>query len=115
MIFPAVLQEGSFGFPQHMFWLRNKKLFFLLCSLNRNKLWFYASNLKIKKLINCWCIIQKLISRKYPYLYFSHSMVNSFLASGDICYLLITFAKSLDPDQDRHNVDPDLGPNHLTL
>ena len=29
---------------------------------------------------------------------------NSFLASGDFCRLLITFANSLDKDQDQHNV-----------
>ena len=29
--------------------------------------------------------------------------------------LLITFANSLDPDQARHNVGPDLDPNCLTL
>ena len=28
--------------------------------------------------------------------------------------LLITFANSLDPDQDRHNVGPDLDPSCLT-
>ena len=37
-----------------------------------------------------------------------------FFASGDFC-LLITFANSLDPDQDRQNVGPDLDPNCLTL
>ena len=26
----------------------------------------------------------------------------------------LTFANSLDPDQDRQNVGPDLDPNHLT-
>ena len=31
------------------------------------------------------------------------------------CRLLITFANSLDPDQDRQNIDCDLGPNCLTL
>ena len=31
------------------------------------------------------------------------------------CHLLITFANSLDPDQDRLNVSPDLDPNCLTL
>ena len=31
-------------------------------------------------------------------------------ASGDICHLLITFANSLDPDQDWHIVGPDLDP-----
>ena len=47
--------------------------------------------------------------------------VNSFLANfgnfcgGNFCGLLITFANSLDPDQDRQNVGPDLDPNCLTL
>ena len=40
---------------------------------------------------------------------------NSYLASGDFCRLLITFANSLDPDQDRQKVSPDLDPNSLTL
>ena len=40
---------------------------------------------------------------------------NSFLARGDFCHLLILFANSLDPDQDRHSVGPDLEPNCLTL
>ena len=39
----------------------------------------------------------------------------SFLASGDFCCLLITFANRLDPVQDRQNVGPDLDPNGLTL
>ena len=29
--------------------------------------------------------------------------------------LLTTFANILDPDQNRHNVGPDLDPNHLPL
>ena len=36
---------------------------------------------------------------------------NSFFSSSDFCHLLITFANSLDPDQDRLCVGPDLGPN----
>ena len=40
---------------------------------------------------------------------------NSFLASDDFCRLLITFANSLDPDQDRQNVGPDLVSIYLTL
>ena len=40
---------------------------------------------------------------------------NSFLANGDFCRLLLTFANSLDPDQDRRNVGPDLDLNSLTL
>ena len=41
--------------------------------------------------------------------------INSFLASSDFCCLLITFANSLDPDQDLQNVGQDHDPNHLTL
>ena len=39
---------------------------------------------------------------------------NSFLASGDFCLLpdiQMTFANSLDPDQDRQNVSADLDPS----
>ena len=42
-------------------------------------------------------------------------MTNTFLASGDFCHLLITFANNLDIDQDLQNFGPDLDPNHLTL
>ena len=41
-------------------------------------------------------------------------IINSSHASGDFCRLLITFANSLDPDQDRQNVSPDLDPDCLT-
>ena len=41
--------------------------------------------------------------------------VNSFLASGNFCHLLITFANSLDSDQVWQNVGPDLDPSCLTL
>ena len=40
---------------------------------------------------------------------------SAFLANGNVCCLLITFANSLDPDQDRQNIGPDLDPNRLTL
>ena len=36
-------------------------------------------------------------------------------ASGKFYCLLITYANSLDPDQDRQNVGPDLDPNRWTL
>ena len=36
---------------------------------------------------------------------------NSFPANGVFCRLLISFANSLDPDQARQNVGPDLDPN----
>ena len=38
-----------------------------------------------------------------------------FLASGDFCRLLITFANSLYTDQDQQNVGPDLDTNYLIL
>ena len=44
----------------------------------------------------------------------SCSLFISLPASGDFCHLLITFANSLDPDQARQNVGPDLDPNCLT-
>ena len=40
--------------------------------------------------------------------------LNFFLASGDFYCLLITFANSLDPDQDQQNVGPDLDSYCLT-
>ena len=40
---------------------------------------------------------------------------NSLGASGNFYHLLITYANSLSPDQDRRNVSPDLDPNRLTL
>ena len=42
------------------------------------------------------------------------SVFNSLPTSGDFCHLLITFANSLDPDQARQNVGPDLDSNCLT-
>ena len=40
---------------------------------------------------------------------------NSLPTRGDFCHLLITFANSLDPDQARQNVGPDLDPNCYNL
>ena len=50
---------------------------------------------------------QEVVSR-------SCSVVNFLPARGNFCHLLITFANSLDPDQARQNVGPDLVPNCLT-
>ena len=36
-------------------------------------------------------------------------------ASGVVCSLLILFANSVDSDQDRQDVGPDLESNHLIL
>ena len=44
----------------------------------------------------------------------SCSVFNSLHASVNFCHPLITFANSLDPDQARQNVGPDLDPNCLT-
>ena len=41
--------------------------------------------------------------------------INSLLASREFCYLEITFAYILDPDQDQLNISPDLDPNCLKL
>ena len=46
---------------------------------------------------------------------FSLQSLNSFLAIGDFCCLPISFPNSLDPDQDRQNLGPDLDPIPLTL
>ena len=63
-------------------------------------------------------------SDKYPQHMFTYKnkeiihldiLLNSFPASVGFCRLLITFANSLDPDQARQNVGPDLDPNCLTL
>ena len=44
----------------------------------------------------------------------SCSVFKSLPASSDFCHLLITFANSLDANQARHNVGPDLDPNCKT-
>ena len=54
-----------------------------------------------------------LIWNKYDNAKVMHA--SSFLARGDFYHLLITFANSLDSDQDQKNVRPDLDPNHLTI
>ena len=41
--------------------------------------------------------------------------INSLPTRGDLFHLLITFANSLDPDQARKNVGPDLDLNCLTV
>ena len=40
---------------------------------------------------------------------------NYFLAHSTFCDLLITFANSLDPDQDPKNISPALDPIRLTF
>ena len=40
--------------------------------------------------------LSQAFSRQGP----NYDQLDPFLASGDSCYLMITFANSLDPDQD---------------
>ena len=39
-----------------------------------------------------------------------YGIITSILSSSNFCHLLISFATSLDPDQDQQNVGPDLDP-----
>ena len=56
-------------------------------------------------------IVGKLLGERF--LFFISQSTLTLLAAT--CHLMITFANSLDADQDRHSVGPDLDPNHLTL
>ena len=58
---------------------------------------FVLSRVEHEKVYNLW-----------PY-------IDPCILNGDICSLLINFTNSIDPDQDQHNVGPDLDPNRLTL
>ena len=60
----------------------------------------------------CTRAISTIISCAGPndYMY-----IISFLANGDFCCMMITLANSLNPDQNRRNIDPDKDPNRLTL
>ena len=58
--------------------------------------------------------IELCLSLKTPDYLNMKIALNSILASGDFCHLLITFANSLDPDQDWQYVGHDLDPNCLT-
>ena len=69
-------RDGSFEHPKHMFKVMDKKII---------------------------AILHKLFFLNWPYG-IQTSCLNPFLASGNFCRLLITFANSLNPDQDRHNV-----------
>ena len=52
------------------------------------------------------------------YIFFSSinicfDLETMYTPSGDFCSLLITFANSLNPDQKRQNVGPDVDPSTL--
>ena len=58
--------------------------------------------------------LHKLCSDNSKYHIKTNIRINSFLLVAIFFHLLITFANSLDPDQDLQNVGPYLDPNHLT-
>ena len=59
--------------------------------------WYFS----IRAIHNWYTYIQKIKSECY---HIHNFFLNSFLASGDFCRLLIAFANSLDPDQDLNSV-----------
>ena len=65
---------------------------------------------KLDSLDSCECMLMWNIFDNAQVIHAS-----SFHASGDFYQLLITFANSLDSDQDQKNVSPDLDPNHLSF
>ena len=167
--------DGSFEYPQHMFWLRNKKNNFQLrtliwgawsgrswsvgCKSQHTRLntvllctWFsnmtdwitsknydsiscdilseivwrhllglHAALCSLQHSKMSWHITVKLNFRLYiqwytsPNEYFEYSYPLIKFRACSTLFLLITFANSLDPDQDRHFVGPVLDPNRLTL
>ena len=55
-----------------------------------------------------------IVKKKHKRL-ISNCSFNSLHAIKEFYRLLITFANSMDPDQDRQNVSPNLDPNRFTL
>ena len=53
--------------------------------------------------------LAKVLARKYQVVLYLTLPIRE-----DFCCLLITFANSLDPDQARQNMGPDLDPTCLT-
>ena len=69
----------------------------------------FLHSYRFKNLLNyeCWVIFHALLSSAY---YFSKS---TFLKKNLSGTLSSRVSNSLDPDQDRHSVCPDLGPSCL--
>ena len=51
------LRYGSFEYPEHMFWLRNNNIIFLICNLNYIKARIYSLDVKL-----CEKVSDELIS-----------------------------------------------------
>ena len=56
-----------------------------------------------------------VLVEKYEKNTFQLCTLTLFSASGEFCRLSMTFANSLNPDQARRNVGPEMDPNCLTL
>ena len=113
-------------------WLINWSLlvytgyFKFCCYYNEsNKAWYFMWIIYLHKIFSPVFLIneqrchKKCLLQLWLALYFDQDFIYSFLLTLSLlaatCHLLITFANSLDPDQDRKNVSPDLDPNRLTL
>ena len=59
--------------------------------------------------------VESLVSSLRCYFTATSTLLTFCLLACKLCCLLITFANSLDPDQDRQSVCPDLDPNCLPL
>ena len=104
---------------------------------NLDNLRLSSATINRQRKINCFCD-QKSMSLVWLHTFSSFSFQNfvkndvyksyevgpvqmtdktlySLLPGDTFCHLLITFAKSLDPDQAPQNVGPDLDPNCLTF
>ena len=84
--------------------------------LYKGKKWLYAdSKLLLDFLAKERQLLWLLFAFEQIKPFLSEGRKTNFPASGDFCRLLITFANSLDPNQARQNVGPDLVPNCLTF
>ena len=106
-------RDGSFEYPQHMFWLRNKKNKFQLRTLiwGPGCLWSnFCKQSEPKKLVLIWVqFFDPLMLFLYVFTF------PPKLVMPVACSLLATFANSLDRDQARQHVGPDLDSNGLAL
>ena len=82
---------GRVNMPQYIIRLR------ICCSQHFNRMENNFSQEFSQKVVSTSCFV-----------------FNSLSARGDFCCLLISFANSMDPDQARQNVGPDLDPKCLT-
>ena len=63
-MFWVLKRDGSFEYPQHMFWLRNKKIIFLLHTLNSRP--EYCNDI-----LSQWLKVTIAVSNDFSILFFS--------------------------------------------